>query len=531
MAITFAAPAVVAAQTVVVRVVEDSTRQVLPGVVVRLLSGERVVAAGLTRESGRVTLVAPATGRYELTASRIGYEGFGPLTIEVRDGTQAREIVMPRGVRQLPPLVVTRETRCDRTPGRGTTAAALWEDVRTALQANELTAREGRVPLRVVRFEQDLSPERAFLRERVIRRFETHGQPFVAEDPEELRARGFVYRLRDTVHYAAPDASLLLTDAFVNEHCFSVRDDGPVGARLGLAFAPVPGRSLPDVSGTLWIDAASRELRFLDFTYTGLDRELGLGGPGGRVEFARLSDGSWIVRDWSLTMPVVGRQRPVGQPEAAAERYRLLGWLVAGGRAAPVSSPEVSRAEVVSVVHGVAFDSLEGGPLVGALATLDGEPDSAITDQGGRFTLAVRGAGPRVLRLLHARLGVVSDNSTQDITLHPARAMEARVAVPPIQRFVRTLCGEEAGATGVLGLARDARGEPVEGVSVRVTWVQPAPRRQFLRRELETRSGARGLYTFCALPEATVTLHLGERTRSVELRRGTFAWVELSARP
>ncbi len=517
------------AQSVTLRVVEDSTRQPLPGVVVRLATGTRVVATGLTGETGRATLRVPAPGRYQLTAARIGHEGFGPIDLDVADGAQSHVVVMPRTARMLPPLVVTTGSACMSVSGGGAAAAALWEEVRTALTANALTASEGRVELRVTRFEQDLSPDRVFLRERVIRHT-TRGQPFVTEDPRNLLSRGFVYRIGDSVHYAAPDAALLLDDAFVAGHCFSARGDGPPGATLGLAFSPVPGRNVPDVSGTLWLDPASHELRFLEFTYTGLDREQGLGGPGGRVEFQRLANGSWIVRDWTLAMPIVGRVRPVGQPDAAVERYRLLGWLVAGGRATvdAGSARETSRENIVSIVRGQAIDSLLGGPLVGAVVTIDGEPDSISTDAEGRFLLAVYGAGPRVLRVRHDRLGLVRDNSTQDVVLDAAAPVEVVVSVPPIQRFVRTLCGGTAGQTGILGIVRDAAQIPAAGVDIRATFFGRGPTEHIGKRDLESRSVARGIFTYCSLPPTGVTLELDGQKTSRRLERGKFIWLELT---
>lgn len=452
------------------RVVEDSTRQVLPGVVVRLLVGARVVATGLTGESGRVTLRAPVPGRYDLTANRIGHEGYGPVAVDVAAGSQSREIMMPRAVRLLPPIVVTADTRCDDASGPGTAAAALWEDIRTALTANALTASEGRVVLYVTRFERDLTPDREFLRERVIRRRTTRGQPFVSEDAEQLLSRGFVYREEDSLHYAAPDAVLLLTDTFVQGHCFSVRTDGRPGARLGLAFEPVPERRVPEVRGTLWLDAESRELRHLEFMYTGLGPEEGLGGPGGRIDFRRLADGSWIVHDWTLSMPRVGRIRGVsGQARVPGERYRLLGWLEAGGRAevAPDAKPTT---ETGSILSGLVVDSLLNAPLAGAIISIDGEPDSSVTNASGRFQMSVRGAGPRSLRVTHDRLALVPDNSTQEVRLRSDHATEVNVSVPPIGRFVRTFCELDAGQAGIIGIVRAGDGVPRQGKTVRATW-------------------------------------------------------------
>ena len=521
------------AQTLVLRVIEDSTRQPLPGVVVRLHSGPKVVATGLTRENGTVTLRAPSPGGYEISAARIGHEGFGPAAIEVAAGSRNEVIVMPRDVRTLPPIVVTSGSRCAGGPG-SSAAAALWEEVRTALTANAVTASEGRVTLDAVRLERDLTPDKVFLRERVIRRSLTTGQPFVAEDPDSLLRRGYVYKSGDSVHYAAPDAALLLTDAFIEGHCFTARNDGPPGARLGLAFAPVPGRELPDVEGVLRINEVTRELRFIDYTYTRLGREEGLGGPGGRVEFERLEDGSWIVKEWAITMPLVGRVRPTGQPEAPVERYRLLGWIEAGGRAAVrrEARPDLLVSGITSTVSGFVYDSLAGAPLVGAVVSIDGESDSLSvnTDGAGRFTIRIPGSGPRLLRVSHEKLGIVSDSSVRDIRLHPDQPVEVYVAVPTVGRFARTLCGGELasmGQTGIIGIVRDGRQQPREGAQIRATWFGNPGANQYGRRDLDSKSIGRGIFTFCGLPPTGVTLELDGVKTSLRLERGKYQWVEL----
>ncbi|HKP29257.1 MAG TPA: carboxypeptidase-like regulatory domain-containing protein [Gemmatimonadales bacterium] len=525
------------AQSVTLRVVEDSTRQPLPGVVVRLHSGTRVLQTGLTRENGTVTLRAPSPGRYEISAARIGHEGFGPVSIDVAAASQVQVIVMPRTARMLPPIVVTSGSRCAGGPGSAA-AAALWEEVRTALTANALTAREGRVTLEVVRTERDLSPDRVFLRERVVQRHVTSGQPFVAEHPDSLLVRGFVYKVGDSVHYAAPDAALLLTDAFLDGHCFTARSDGPPGARLGLAFAPVPGRDLPDVEGVLRIHEETRELRYLEFTYTRLGKEEGLGGPGGRVEFQRLDDGAWIVNDWTLSMPVVGRVQPVGQPNGPAERYRLLGWLEAGGRAAVrrAASPGLPTRAVRSTVRGTVYDSLVGAPLVGAIVSIDGESDSinASSDAAGQFVIVVPGSGPRLLRVTHEKLGVVVDSSIRDILLTPATPVDVSIFVPSVARFARTLCAGELATpaeAGIIGLVRDASGRPSEGVPIRATWFTRGPASRYDRRDLDTRSASHGIFTFCGIPSTGVTLELDGVKTSLRLERGKYTWVELARRP
>lgn len=82
---------------------------------------------------------------------------------------------------------------------------------------------------------------------------------------------------------------------------------------MGLAFAPARGRTLPDITGTLWIDRTTAMLHHLDFSYIRLPEDLVAPRAGGRIEFLRVPSGAWIVRDWVIRMPqAVMKQRPMG---------------------------------------------------------------------------------------------------------------------------------------------------------------------------------------------------------------------------
>jgi hypothetical protein len=283
------------------------------------------------------------------------------------------------------------------------------------------------------------------------------------------------------------------------------------------------------VRGTLWLDPASRELRYLEFTYTGLGKEEGLGNPGGRLDFERLENGAWIVREWTLAMPRVGRIRyTAGQPELPPDRYKVLGWLVAGGRAG-VAAERNAWSEVVSELRGRVLDSLQGAPLAGALVVIDGEPDSTVTDSAGHFRLTIRGAGPRLVRVEHVRLGIVPDNSTQEVRLAADQPAVVTVSVPPVERFARALCAGEAGEGGILGIVRARDGTPQAGATVRASWFTQVGARVALgTRDLETKSGARGIYTFCNLPLRTaIKIEGGGHAATVSIDRGHFRWLEL----
>ncbi len=111
----------------------------------------------------------------------------------------------------------------------------------------------------------------------------------------------------DTV-FAVPDANVLLSDAFARTHCFRVRHDSldtDHPGLVGLTFEPALKRSAPDVTGTLWLDSATAALRYMEFRHTNLFAEVSPRRYGGRMDFELLPGGVWVVRKWSVRMPIM----------------------------------------------------------------------------------------------------------------------------------------------------------------------------------------------------------------------------------
>ncbi len=198
-------------------------------------------------------------------------------------------------------------------------------------------------------------------------------------------------------------------------------------------------------------------------------------------------------------MPLTGevRNAPLG-----SDRYVLLGWVEQGGRASVRPPPPATEGRRF-IVEGQVYDSLHQRELAGALVTIDGEPDSGRTDERGTFRLSVGGQGRRLLRVTHPLLGLVRDNSTQEIVLSPDRPVTIRVDVPSPASFARTFCaGEETGA-GVVGVVRDTAGAAAAGRTVRAAWDQVLSERVArgtVSRSLSVETGPRGEFAFCNLP-------------------------------
>jgi hypothetical protein len=80
---------------------------------------------------------------------------------------------------------------------------------------------------------------------------------------------------------------------------------------LGIAFRPRTNRITGGINGTIWLDAGTFELRFVEFRYTNLITVPSNPHLGGEVHFLRLESGAWLVRRWLVRMPQFPEIRPV----------------------------------------------------------------------------------------------------------------------------------------------------------------------------------------------------------------------------
>lgn len=510
----------------------------MPGAIVRLIdSTGRSRAQGLASDAGRIVLQVPGPGSWRLRVDGIGYLGQeSGLSLGVGEGGR-REIVLERIPVELPELETTVSAGCGVEAGGAgpPEVVAIWGEIQKALVATRITQEGELVVVRSRTWERRLDRQGALIREDLLTDRITGGTPFYTLSPEVLARFGFRTRRGVIEFYAGPDAALLTSEAFLAFHCFrAVPAPRDRPGLIGLGFRPVESRDVVDIDGVLWIDRASRELRFLEYRYTGLAGAGARSEAGGRVAFRRLPVGAWIVDDWWIRTPSIALviDRKTGM---STGRDSLLGYVETAGRAevVPRGSPTPAAAGPPAILVGTLHDSLTGGPLAGALVTVPGAMDTAMSDAGGRFRLEVPGSGDRVVTVRHRRLGLVADLSTQTLGFVPGQETVLTLAVPPVRDFTRVFCPPgQRGEAGLIGLTL-AGDDPSEGLLVRLSWVAPAGARAVQQHGVETRSVARGIYTFCHLPAGRaiqVELRRGGavigRDR-VELRRGEFRWLEL----
>jgi hypothetical protein len=302
------APGSSAAQTVAGTVVDRWTSAAIPGAVVVLLdtAGGRHDAT-VSDAQGRFAVRASSPGAFRVRAERVGYSTALSPVLALAAGEQATHSL------SIVPSVVTLDAvvargarrRCTVRPSNGVQAAIVWEEVRKALEAADVAARRQTYQFRLRRFRRVLSDSRLPTRDTssaVETGFSDHA--FRSPSQDRLVAHGYVESEGDTLAFHAPDAPTLLSDAFLDHHCFSYRAGRGANAGLvGLDFAPLRTRRLPEIRGTLWLDGRTGKLRFVDYTYVNLPYERAGAPLGGRIEFAQVRGGGWIVNRWTMRMP------------------------------------------------------------------------------------------------------------------------------------------------------------------------------------------------------------------------------------
>lgn len=304
-----------AAQTVRGILVEAESGAPIAGafVVLQSPSGQRL-DAGLSSSSGHFVVHAPGPGTYRLRSDRIGYASASsePFELAPDEDVSRRLEVTVRPV-ELAAMAVESRSRCEMLPTESLEIHTVWEEARKALTALVWTGQQHYYRFDALLFERDLDSRGEPTGEPAFEEVRVYGRhPFRSAGARDLALGGFVRPSGGLVVYYAPDADVLLSRDFLARHCFRLvrGDDRDSAAFLGLAFEPIPERRVPDISGTMWIDTESSELRSLDFRYENLQVRVSTRNLGGRVVFARLPSGAWIVRSWVIRVPVIGPGPP-----------------------------------------------------------------------------------------------------------------------------------------------------------------------------------------------------------------------------
>jgi hypothetical protein len=287
----------------------DQSGVAVAGVVVMLVdASNQPVARSLTDGAGEFRIQSRGPGSFRLRTMRVGFRPMTsePFVLEIAQEV-ARRLVLTNVPFSLDTVRVAGRNPCRAPSDSAAGVFAIWEQVRTALDAVQLTTSNRTIGATLIAYERTLEPNRERVTHTASRTHSglTRGA-WKAVPVEQLRRTGYVVTADDgSTTYYAPDINVLVSNAFAEDHCFRLRSSDDAGA-IGLGFEPTRERQgIAGITGTLWLDRKSSELRRLEFRYVNAPREQLFGNAGGQMEFARMRDGAWVITRWHIRMPVL----------------------------------------------------------------------------------------------------------------------------------------------------------------------------------------------------------------------------------
>jgi len=479
-----------AAQTVSGTVRAGGGAGPLPQTTIVLTTEDGTLVRGVvTGDDGAYTLRAPAPGRYRVKVRRIGFSPDSSAVLVLASGSSASfsPTLRPYATR-LASMKVRATGSCVASGSAGGATVRLWNDVEAALTATAIATQpsgDTHLAFMLRRFARTVDPTTSLVLQQRSADLQTT-DAYASLPAESLVREGFIRPGRDSTTYAAPDARTLASDAFVREHCFyATPGDSAHANDVGLGFRPVKRDRAEDVEGVLWVDTATAELRSLEYRYTGrfAAASLGLGGPSGRVDYARVGRGAWIVQHWVVRVPVAGQTVNLQAQDTSAKRSSHFVALYESG--GDVLRTYLARGDSIlpmpASVTGQVADSTRTplGGARGVRVTLASRADSSpartiVTDSTGAYEFDDVAPGDYVVRMASARfdtLGIAMPDRAVHVE-SGARAWLAS-AIPSLPTIVHGICAATGVRPGVVlhGAVTDpATHAPIPGAMVSVTW-------------------------------------------------------------
>lgn len=482
--------------------VRDSLgRGPIAGAVVMVLDSSRtVVGRGITDGQGRYRVSSGADARY-LRVVRIGFQ---PRELDLGGtGGNARslDVAMVQFSTALAPVLVVDKSRCPRRPDAAA-AAALWEQARAGLLATVVAREANPAAIHGFTFERtfDGGSDR-------ITRFLVHADSAAAAaksftaslSAQEFVRTGFSEESAGVQTLFAPDADVLLDDAFGAGYCFRVAE--PAKARphqVGLAFTPAEaGHGRVDIDGTLWLDTAARALKNIEYRYVGLPAAAEPYHPGGLISFRSMPNGTALIDRWMLRR-VDAEQDTIRN---GSDVY-LRNWLYA-----TENGGELARAEWLegqswrAALGSIDLQALpnEGKGMSGVRLALTGTTYRAVTDSAGKARIDELVPGPYALDVIDPRLTTIGLSIPTGLKFVAARdsVIRTTVKIPSAEEYIYERCFTKgrylAGANWafVVGRVTTPGGTPIENARITFHTGQRGS-------EASYTTGADGVFQLCA---------------------------------
>ena len=469
-------------------VVRDSaSHQPIPGAVLVLLdSAGAVLGRNITNDRGSYRLaMTPDIRRIQVL--HIGFRRRDVTVPVASSGIAQLDVTMAAIPTLLDPVSVTDRANCPRRADQAA-AFALWEQARSALLAT-VVAREAN-PANVVRlrFDRRMNGNGSdIINQTILMDSVSTPRPFVAwRAASEFVERGFMTDSGKSRVFAAPDADVLLDEAFVAGYCFHIADPDSARPReIGLAFAPAKTkRGRVEIEGAVWIDSTTPSLTRIAYRYVGVVGDAARFKPHGRIEFRSMANGTVLIDRWFIRLGVVDT---FGLTNGRILQGSLVQPHDIGGEVAAARWPDsLAWHGTLGAVRG----RLSSGNGNGTIVRLLGTPYQTIADSSGLFEIPNLLPGPYTIGVVDPRLAVLGIVLKTGLEFTAVRdsTISLFVEVPSAERYMSETCeadaetaspavltarvnlpnGSPASRAKVrIRLANDANVEPVDGLTDR----------------------------------------------------------------
>jgi hypothetical protein len=499
-------PALLAAQTVRGTLTTPASGAPVSGAVVVLVDTTGVVVArALSNEQGEYRLVARTSGSYRVRTLRIGFRPQTSAFVRLLRGEVTDLPISVASIAvSLDTVRVASKSACRAKGDTVVSTYTTWEQVRTALTAAQVTSRSEEISASVVTYERAMNPTFGRIRRQSIA-FSPgfRGRAWRSTPLDTVRRFGYVVPdVTGRITYLAPDLDLLMSSEFLEDHCFRLARESNA-ERLGIDFEPTKERShVAEISGTVWVDRASAELRTLEYRYVNLSVAETNARPGGEMKFVRFQNGAWAVENWSIRMPVLEETYEAlsGTSRTQQKATRLSEIRVAGGELVTVTrGDDTLWRRAPMVLNARVVDSVSERGISGARLLLRGTSLFGKTDGAGRVSIEGVLPGDYSVDVTTPSLDSVEAIHSTEISFTDSKT-SAVVLVPNASAVAAQYCGVKAGSSAATGLAMGAvtlRGDstPPWNLLVTAEW-KDGERTQ----SADARTDALGRYRICGVP-------------------------------
>ena len=504
----------------------------------------RELQRALLDAGGEFVFHVPLPGQYSVQAERIGMttRTIDWIVVGPGDTVSLRILLAPRPI-GLEALRVTGEGRCEMSEDLGLTTFRVWDEARKALAVADFTSSSGAWVYDLERYVRELEPGTLRIRTATRTQWSVASErPMESLPVQDLVDGGWVVRHDGGDRYFAPDAHVLLSDEFLDNHCMRLRARHKSHPHLvGLEFRPIRMRSRhPRIQGVLWLSRETGGLEWLEFGYLnlpGLAEDVRNEQIGGRVDFQSLPDGTWIVSKWYIRMPLVVEEGTIMDLRRLGgmidlRRPRLRGIAEEGGRVIAVrkrATGSLAYADRGGVIAGQVGEAVDEDAIErrGRVA-LVGVGVAVDVDSDGRFVIAGLPDGVYRLAYLRASLrGLDRDHVLADAVVRGGDTTTVRLRAADPNAVLARACGLEEWTpeTGVIHgyVVLEESGSAAAAASVTARWMDFAGRGLSGLRAREMFStadtDATGAFRLCGVAAdhrtVTVTATTGEHAQEV----------------